>query len=156
MQALCGFELEELREHLPLDFDVPRRAAAAEGKRFLERLYAEWQSGEQRFGGAHEILLAIRVNGDLAGIGGMTVDPDTPSAMRMRRFYIRPPYRRHGLGRELATAILGRALPSGTIVTVNNDNAEAAAFWQAIGFQFDPKPGFTHWRLWQGMDGQRA
>ncbi|WP_037149929.1 GNAT family N-acetyltransferase [Rhizobium freirei] len=156
MQASHGFELEELTEHLPPDFEVLRREAAADGQRFLERLYAEWQNGVQRFDRAHEILLAIRVNGELAGIGGMTADPDKPSAMRMRRFYIRPAYRRHGLGRALAMAILGRALPSGTIVTVNTDNADAAAFWQAVGFKFGPKSDFTRCRLWLEMDERKA
>lgn len=155
MQALPGLEFEELTEHLPSDFELLRRDAAVEGKRFVERLYAEWQSGEQRFGGPYEVLLAVRLNGNLAGIGGMTIDPDRPSALRMRRFYVRPAYRRRGLGRELAQAILGRPLPAGIIVTVNTDSAEAAAFWEAIGFQYDPNTGSTHWLFWQG-DGSRT
>ena len=155
MQSLQGLQFEEMTAHLPPDFEVLRRDAALEGKRFLDRLYVEWQSGEQRFRGTHEVLLAVRVNGELAGIGGMTVDPAMPSAMRMRRFYIRPAYRRHGLGRQLAAAILSRTIPSGTIVTVNTDNATAAAFWEAIGFQCDPRHGSTHWLLGQA-DGKTA
>lgn len=153
MQASIGVEFEELTDHLPSDLEVLRRDAAAEGKRFLERLYIEWQSGEQRFSGTHEVLLGVRVNGELAGVGGMTVDPDMPSAMRMRRFFIRPAYRRHGLGRQLATAILSRTIPGGAIVTVNTDNTEAAAFWEAIGFQCDPRSGCTPRLLRQG-DGK--
>lgn len=156
MQALHSLEFEELTEYLPSDFEGLRRDAAAEGKRFLERLYVEWRSGEQRFSRAHEVLLTVRVNGELAGIGGMTVDPDMPSAMRMRRFFIRPAYRRHGLGRQLATAILSRTLPSGTIITVNTDNTEAAAFWEALGFQYDPKPGCSHWLLWRSFGDVRS
>lgn len=153
MQSLHGLQFEETTAHLPSDFVVLRQDAALEGKRFLERLCAEWQSGEQRFSGTHEVLLAVRVNGELAGIGGMTADPDMSSATRMRRFFIRPTYRRHGLGRQLATAILSRTIPSGTIVTANTDSAEAAAFWEAVGFRYDPKPGYTHWLLWQ-RDGR--
>jgi GNAT superfamily N-acetyltransferase len=91
----------------------------------MERLHNEWQNGEQRFKETNQVLLTVRVKGDLAGIGGMTVDPDFPSAMRMRRFFIRPAYRRRNLGRQLATAILNRTIPNGMIVTVNTDVVSA-------------------------------
>lgn len=156
MQALRGLKFEQLTEHLPPDFDVLRRDAAAEGKRFLERLCAEWQSGEQRFSGTHEALLAARVNGELAGVGGMTIDPVTPSAMRMRRFFVRQAYRRLGLGRQLAAALLNRPVPSGTIITVNTDSAEAAAFWEAIGFRHEPRNGFTHYLRYRSSGDVRS
>lgn len=143
-------QFEELTEHLPSGFDILRREAALEGKRYVERLHAEWQSGEQRFKREHEALFAARVNADLAGIGGVTIDPEMPSAMRMRRFFIRPTYRHQGLGRKLAMAILCRSLPDGIIVTVNADDAIAAAFWEAVGFQYHPRFGHTHWLQWRG------
>ncbi|MBB5577199.1 MULTISPECIES: GNAT family N-acetyltransferase [Rhizobium] len=144
-------QFDQIVDRLPADFGALRSDAAFEGKRFIERLHAEWQSGEQRFTQAHEVLLVIRVNRDLAGIGGMTVDPFLPSAMRLRRFFIRPAYRRRFLGRQLAAAILNRTIPSGTTVTVNTDNADAAMFWEALGFQRDPKLSHSHWLIWQGL-----
>ncbi|WFU05865.1 GNAT family N-acetyltransferase (plasmid) [Rhizobium sp. CB3171] len=149
MKLLYDLQFDQIVERLPVDFEVLRRDAASEGRRFIERLHDEWQSGEQRFNQAHEVLLAVRVDRGLAGVGGMTVDPDLPSAMRMRRFFIRPAYRRCGLGRQLAAAILNRTIPKGTIVTVNADNADAAAFWEALGFRRDPQLGHSHWLPWE-------
>ncbi|WP_158704591.1 GNAT family N-acetyltransferase [Rhizobium sp. NXC24] len=146
---MYDLQFDQIVERLPADFDVLRGDAASEGRRFIERLHDEWQSGEQRFNQAHEVLLAVRVDRDLAGVGGMTVDPDLPSAMRMRRFFIRPAYRRCGLGRQLAAAILNRTIPKGTIVTVNADNADAVAFWEALGFQSGPRLGHSHWLAWE-------
>lgn len=143
-------QFEELAVDLPYDFEMLRHDAACEGKRFVERLRAEWESGRQRFAGVHEALVAARVHGELAGIGGLTVDPDMTSAMRMRRFYIRPSHRRHGIGRQLAMTLLSRSIAKGTIVTVNTDDAGAALFWETLGFQYDPKAGHTHRLQWQG------
>ncbi|MEF0944038.1 GNAT family N-acetyltransferase [Rhizobium sp. BR 362] len=146
---MLELQFDQIVDRLPPDFNVLRRDTASEGRRFIERLHDEWQSGEQRFNRAGEVLLAARFNHELAGIGGMTVDPDLPSAMRMRRFYVRPAYRRRGLGRQLAAAILNRTIPKGTLVTVNTDSADAAAFWEALGFQRDSKFGYSHWLTWE-------
>jgi hypothetical protein len=40
-----------------------------------------------RFDRDSEALLAVRVGGTLAGIGGLTIDPFVSNALRMRRFY---------------------------------------------------------------------
>jgi GNAT superfamily N-acetyltransferase len=50
------------------------------------------------------------VQGTLAGIGGLTIEPVVPGAFRMRRFYVRRPFRRQGIGRKLALALIGPAL----------------------------------------------
>ncbi len=144
-------QFEELAVDLPCDFEILRHDAACEGKRFVERLHAEWESGRQRFTGVHEALMTARVNGDLAGIGGLTVDPGMTFAMRMRRFYIRPSHRRHGIGRQLAMTLLKRSIATGTIVTVNTDDAGAALFWETMGFQHHPQAGHTHRLQWQGQ-----
>jgi len=43
---------------------------------------------------AGEALLAACVAGELAGLGGLTRDPAEPGALRMRRLYVRAPFRR--------------------------------------------------------------
>jgi GNAT superfamily N-acetyltransferase len=109
----------------------------------VERLATDWLSGTTRFDRAGEALLAARVNGVLAGIGGLTIEPVVPDALRMRRFYIRLAYRRSGIGRKLATALLDRARSAGGLVTVNAAPA-SSAFWESLGFMPDPHDGHTH------------
>ena len=135
--------LEVIAGALPAGFDALRREARAEGYRFIERLATEWGSGETRFDSPGEMLLGLWIAGELAGVGGLTVDPVIADALRMRRFYIRPIFRRRGLGRTLAEALLERARSSGQPVTVNAA-AGSEAFWEALGFRGGPRDGHTH------------
>lgn len=83
---------------LPADLDDLAGAAAAEGFGMLGVLAREWVAGTQRFAMPEEALFAARDGaGVLLGIGGVTRDPWAP-ALRMRRFYVRPPARGRGSG----------------------------------------------------------
>lgn len=126
---------------LPAGFDNMRAEASAEGYRFLERLALEWRSGDCRFDREGEMLLAVHVGDVLAGLGGVTRDPVLPGHSRMRRFYIRAPFRRAGVGRELAVALLATIRCP---VLVNAGTADAPAFWESLGFTPDPRHGHTH------------
>src|SRR5262245_6694560 len=112
-------QLQHVIHELPASFDALRAEARAEGYRFVERLAVDWMSGTARFDREGEVLLAACQKGLLAGIGGLTIEPIVPDALRMRRFYVRPAYRRNGIGRMLATALLGRAQSRSGLVTVN-------------------------------------
>src|SRR5271166_3364195 len=72
-------KLQRVIEELPAGFDALRAEARAEGYLFVERLATEWLSGTARFDRAGEALLAARVNGVLAGIGGRTMKPVVPT-----------------------------------------------------------------------------
>jgi hypothetical protein len=65
-----------------------------------------------RFDRPGEALLAAYSDGVLAAIGGITIDPVLPDALRMRRFYVRSAFRRAGIGREIAQVLLERAFRS--------------------------------------------
>ena len=95
------FRLEPVIENLPYDFDVMRVEACTEGYRFVERLATDWEAGVTRFDRDGEALVGARVDDVLAGIGGLTLDPVVSGALRMRRFYVRPSFRKHGIGRKL-------------------------------------------------------
>jgi GNAT superfamily N-acetyltransferase len=136
--------LEPVFDELPPSIKTLRVEAAGEDYRFLERLVAEWISHETRFDREGESLLAAYVEGEFVGIGGITVDPALMGVLRMRRFYIRPLWRRHGIGRKLALSLLGRVERVNRMVTVNAGTAEAPAFWEALGFTPDRRNGHTH------------
>ena len=135
-------ELQLVIEDLPAGFDALRADALAEGYRFVERLAADWTSRAIRFDREGEALLAAHVNGVLAGIGGLTIEPVLPGAVRMRRFYVRPAFRRSGVGLQLATALLARVI-AGRLITVNAAPA-SFPFWESIGFTPDARDGHTH------------
>ncbi len=136
-------ELEPVTVDLPAGFETLRAEALAEGFRQIERLAAERASRTTRFGREGEALLAARLNGVLVGIGGLTIEPVVPGALRMRRFYVRPRFRRCGVGRKLATALLEQRGQTGRLITVNAA-AGSIRFWEALGFKPDLREGHTH------------
>lgn len=137
--------LQRVIEELPDGFDALRAEARAEGYLFVERLANEWMSGTTRFDRDGEALIAASLAGVLAGIGGLTIEPVVRDALRMRRFYVRPAYRRSGIGRKLARALLDRGASFRRLVTVNAAPA-STAFWESLGFAPDIRDGHTHIR----------
>ena len=144
-----GLELQLVIENLPAGFDALRAEARAEGHAFVERLAADWEAHRMRFDRHGEALLAARVTGVLAGIGGLTIEPVLAGALRMRRFYVRPLFRRTGIGRKLATALLERAWSTSLLVTVNAAPA-SFSFWEGLGFAPDKRDGHTHLQISRG------
>jgi GNAT superfamily N-acetyltransferase len=120
-----------------------RAEARAEGFGMLDTLVREWGAGTLRFDRAGEALFGVFEGTVLAGIGGMTVEPMLPGTLRMRRFYVRRPYRGIGAGRRLAEALLHQVEREKPTVTVNAA-AGSEAFWEALGFKPDRRDGRTH------------
>ncbi|HEY9010487.1 MAG TPA: GNAT family N-acetyltransferase [Devosia sp.] len=129
---------------LPPGFEVLRAEALAEGFQHIETLHDEWDSGANRFTRPGEQLLAAFAENELAGIGGITVDYALSDGLRMRRFYIRPGFRRLGVGRLLATTLLAYARSLGRSVTLRAPYPDAAAFWETMGFVREECEDFTH------------
>ncbi len=126
--GLTTVQIEVVSGTLPTGLPTLRAEARRKGYRFLERLSSEWEAGAVRFDRPGEALLAAYMTGVLAGIGGLTLDPGLPDALRMRRFYVHPAFRRHGIGRGLAVALLQLPGTAGRGVTVNAGTAEASVF----------------------------
>jgi GNAT superfamily N-acetyltransferase len=135
--------LEPVIDFLPPGFEALRAEALAEGWNHIERLAAEWSAGEQRFREPGEVLLAGFAGDVLAAIGGLTVDLTMPTALRMRRFYVRPAVRRIGVGRAIALMLLDRARATCRPVTVHAGPG-SAPFWESLGFIEDCREGHSH------------
>jgi GNAT superfamily N-acetyltransferase len=101
--------LERVLTELPAGFQVLSAEARAEGYRHVDRLADDWQAGTVRFDREGEALIAAYIDGDLAALGGLTIDPSQPGALRMRRFYVRASFRRAGIGRAIAENMLAHA-----------------------------------------------
>ena len=91
-------------------------------------------------GGA--LLLAL-VDGQLAGCGALRPLPDVdyPNACEMKRLDVRRAFRRFGLGRVLAQALIDRATQAGysTLLLDTLDDMEAArGLYVTLGFEEIP------------------
>lgn len=132
-------------EALPDGFETLADAARVEGVHNMAALAEQWGDDGAAFAepGA---LFAAYVEGDLAGVGGVTpqsglVEP----AMRMRRLYVAPAFRRLGVGQTLAGAMIQQGLQAAHLLTANAQASDSAPpFWEAMGFEWVDAAGFTH------------
>lgn len=97
-----------------------------------------------RFDRNGEALLAAHIAGVLAGIGGLTIEPVLLGALRMRRFYVRPPFRQAGIGRTLATALLEPAGADDRPVGDRKRSPGKRSLLGIAGFWPDMRDGHPH------------
>jgi ribosomal protein S18 acetylase RimI-like enzyme len=106
-------------------------------------------------GGA--LLLAF-VDGQLAGCGAMRALPDVDyaNACEMKRLYVRRAFRRFGLGRALAQALIDRATQAGysnMLLDTLDDMEAARGLYETLGFEevppyyFNPIAGAHYLRV---------
>lgn len=129
---------------LPDDLQALRDEARGEGFDHIDVLWTEWQTGANRFARPGELLVAATVAGELAGIGGVTEDFLDRGGLRMRRFYVRPAFRRSGVARALASRVLEHALPLQRPIWLFAAGPEAVRFWEAMGFVPTEREKTTH------------
>lgn len=129
---------------MPDGFDRLRSDAASEGFQHIEAMWREWQDATNRFKRPGEILAVATIGHDLAGLGGITQDFVDPAWLRMRRFYVRPAYRRCGIGRSIAEYVLDYALPLSREIALHAEGLEAKAFWSRLGFVEIDRENTTH------------
>lgn len=156
--------------HLPDGVGPLAERARAEGIRIVDRVVGAWRDGTEVFDRPGEVLLVAVAAGDevaddgaddgagddgaaagatarVVAIGGITVCPTVPGALRVRRFYVHPDHRRRGLARRLATRLLDEAATHTDRITCNAGASDAAApFWESLGFEPVDHPGITHER----------
>ncbi|MFJ3522762.1 GNAT family N-acetyltransferase [Pseudomonas sp. NPDC090203] len=115
--------------HLPPQIPALEKEAVAEGFRFITRLNSEWHSGSNRFDAPGECLMAVYLNRQLVGIGGLSVDPFTQAPTgRLRRVYVTPASRRQQVGRKLVGVLLSHAALHFETVGLHTDTAQGTAF----------------------------
>jgi ribosomal protein S18 acetylase RimI-like enzyme len=97
-------------------------------------------------------LLLAFVDGALAGCGALRpmADTDYANAGEMKRLYVRPAFRRFGLGRVLAQALLDEAQQIGysdVLLDTLDDMEAARGLYTSLGFEeippyyYNPIPG---------------
>jgi putative acetyltransferase len=115
-------------------------------------------------GPAGQLLLAV-VDGAIAGCGALRPlhDADYPNACEMKRLYVRPAFRRFGLGRLLAQRLLDdarRAGYSNMLLDTLDDMESARELYATLGFEevppyyYNPIAGAHYLRANLGHGGE--
>lgn len=89
------------------------------------------------------VLLLALVDGQPAGCGALRPLPDADyaNACEMKRLYVRPAFRRFGLGRQMAQALIDHAMQAGysSLLLDTLDEMEAArGLYLSLGFEEIP------------------
>jgi len=103
-------------------------------------------------------LLLAWCDGELAGCGALRPLPeaDEPNACEMKRLYVRRAFRRFGLGRLLAQALIDRAQATGysaMLLDTLDDMEAARELYGSLGFvevppyYYNPIPGAHYLRV---------
>ncbi len=112
-------------------------------------------------------LLLAYVDQALAGCGALRPLPDVdyPNACEMKRLFVRREFRRFGLGRQIAQALMDQAVRAGysTMLLDTLDDMEAArGLYATLGFEeippyyFNPLPGAHYLKVdLEGAGGSR-
>lgn len=106
----------------------------------------------------HGLILLVWVDGHLAGCGAIRAleNCDYTNACEMRRLYVRPVFRRFGLGRIMVEALLERAAAIGYSVMVLDtldEMASARELYTSFGFEeippyyYNPLPGARYLKI---------
>jgi GNAT superfamily N-acetyltransferase len=139
-----GFVLKRLDPSHPAFADLVEESRR-EGFWMLVRLADGWAQGRNRFARRGETLLAAWRGDELAGVCGLNVDPyvERRREARVRHLYVRPAYRRDGVGRLLVDAIVEKARSYFPVLNVRAP-PEAFAFYEALGFRRFESESATH------------
>ena len=141
----------------PAQFDATRAifreyAAGLGVDLCFQNFDAELATLPGEYGAPRGALLLATVNGELAGCGACRPlgDVDYANACEMKRLYVRPAFRRFGLGRMLAQALLDEARRAGhsvMLLDTLDDMESARGLYETLGFKeippyyFNPIPG---------------
>lgn len=127
---------------LPVE-DVTRlvRESEEQGFDFLDRLIDNYENGSNRFDQPGEGLFGVYDGETLIAIGGLNCDPFLfdPFVGRVRRVYVASAYRRQGVGKMLLEAIISAAKGHFKLLTLRADTPDAAALYEGLGFQTEPR-----------------
>jgi predicted acetyltransferase len=119
LYALYLHDLSEFTSHYELDDEARWRPD------YLEDMLT-WQE-------CHCLL--IRADGKPAGFALVSLQPfphmPRDAEVRLAEFFVAQPYRRRGIGRAAALAVLAR-FPGAWVLEVVTGNEAALAFWRAV------------------------
>lgn len=125
---------------LPAAIQELAKPANKEGFSFVNRLIQEFENGTNRFDRSGEFLLMAYDGQKLIACGGLNQqtndDDDEKQIGRVRRFYVLPKYRQHGVGKQLLQHLESKAISNFSALCLHTDTQLAEHFYQKMNYVY--------------------
>ncbi|RKG34042.1 GNAT family N-acetyltransferase [Acinetobacter tianfuensis] len=138
-------------EGLPKQIELLAALAQQEGYQFIHWLIEEYQSGKNCFDQTGECLMLAYDQDQLVGCGGLNQqwgDTGVEDRIgRVRRFYVHPKYRQHGVGKQLLQALEKNARPFYSALCLNTEITGAVRFYQKNNYVYvESHPNYNYFK----------
>ena len=120
--------------------------AESENYEFVDVLIGDWQDGSEDFSEPGARFLGLALDGKIVGVGGLGHDQHFPDQQigRIKHVYVLKDYRRRGIARLLALALMQDAEKSFGTIRLHAASANAARLYEELGFEPIDHPTATH------------
>ncbi|MQW91632.1 GNAT family N-acetyltransferase [Acinetobacter wanghuae] len=138
-------------EQLPEQIETLAKLARKEGYDLIDKLIEEYHTGKNCFSHENEYL-ALAYDGDkLVACGGLNQqwgDHVVEARIgRVRRCYVHPKYRQHGVGKQLLAFLEQLARPHYSALCLHTDTKLAASFYQKQNYVFvENHPNYNYFK----------
>lgn len=138
-------------EQLPEQMLTLAKVARKEGFDLLDRLIEEYQTGKNCFGRENEYLALAYDHDKLVACGGLSQqwgDQVIESRIgRVRRCYVHPKYRQHGVGKQVLAFLEQLARPHYSALCLHTEIKDAANFYQKQNYVFvENHPNYNYFK----------
>lgn len=138
-------------EQLPDRIDTLATLARKEGYDLIDKLIEEYRTGKNCFSQTNEFLACAYDGNKLIACGGLNQqwgDNGIEERIgRVRRFYVHPKYRQHGVGKQLLAYLEQLARPFYSALCLQTDTKLAASFYQKQNYVFvENHPSYNYFK----------
>lgn len=145
-----NIEIKEVND-LPIEIHQLAQEAKREGFELVERLIDEYISGKNCFNLPGEFLLMAYEGEKLIACGGLNLQWNEQQVEnrigRVRRFYVRPEYRKHGVGKKLLQYLEKKAITNFSALCLHTSTTLAAHFYQKMNYVFvENHPNYNYFK----------
>lgn len=127
------------------------RLAEQEKNNIIEKLVAEFAAGSNCFADMHEHFVLAFDADLLIGCGGLNQQRNEQGIEarigRIRRFYVHPQYRQHGVGKQMLAFLEQLAKPHYAALCLQTDTRLAAQFYQKQNYvAVEANPDYNYFK----------
>jgi len=138
----------QIREIHEITQDIDELATLASGQGFesVRRLVTEHLTDTNRFNKPGEVLFGAFNGKVIVGVGGLNVDPYEidPKIGRLRRFYVKTEFRRHGVGTQILHCVEERASNRFSKIHLFTPSKAASNFYESMGYERQSRYKVSH------------